>query len=87
MRDAKTPSPLGPTNSDLTEPLLLDVRTVARLLNVSIRTVRAWDTSGRLPAPLRLTRGCIRWRYDELRAWLAAGAPDRAAWEARRARK
>lgn len=36
---------------------------------------------GRIPAPVRLGSRAPRWRVEELRAWLAAGCPDRAAWE------
>jgi predicted DNA-binding transcriptional regulator AlpA len=37
------------------------------------------DAAGRLPAPVRIG-GSVRWRLDEIRAWLDAGAPDRATW-------
>jgi prophage regulatory protein len=84
MSDAKTPSPLGPTNSDLTEPLLLDVRTVARLLNVSVRTIHRLNATGEIPAPVRLG-GRVLWHRDELRAWLEAGCPAREAWACVRA--
>jgi predicted DNA-binding transcriptional regulator AlpA len=30
--------------------------------------------------PVRLGTKAPRWRVDELRAWLAAGAPDRQTW-------
>jgi predicted DNA-binding transcriptional regulator AlpA len=42
--------------------------------------VRAWDAGGKLPTPVRIG-GSVRWRTDEIRRWLDAGAPDRATWE------
>ena len=41
-------------------------------------------SAGRCPAPLRLA-GCVRWRREELRDWIAAGCPPRREWEGRRA--
>jgi prophage regulatory protein len=65
-------------------PLVADARRLARLLDVGLRTIRAWDASGKLPEPVRIG-GRVVWRLDELRAWLDAGAPDREAWAALRA--
>lgn len=64
-------------------PLVVDARRLAKLLSAGIRTVRTWDAAGKLPAPIRIS-GRVLWRVDEIRAWLAAGAPDRATWEARK---
>ena len=68
-----------------TEPcrLALPAADVARLLGISERHVWALNSSGRLPRPIRLGRA-VRWPVDELRAWLAAGAPPRDRWEAMR---
>ncbi|MFO0842096.1 MAG: hypothetical protein U0797_06795 [Gemmataceae bacterium] len=65
-------------------PLVVDARRLARLLCCGLRTVRSWDAAGRLPAPIRIG-GRVVWRVAEVRAWLDAGAPDRAAWTAMRA--
>ena len=65
-------------------PLVVDARRLARLLCAGIRTVRTWDAAGKLPAPIRIG-GRVVWRVDEIRAWLAAGAPDRPTWAAMRA--
>lgn len=54
---------------------------VARMLSVSIRQVWRLNTIGRLPKPLRLGN-CVRWRVDEIRAFVAAGCPSRQEWEA-----
>jgi predicted DNA-binding transcriptional regulator AlpA len=76
-----------PTPAPAVEPLLLSARDVAALLGVSLRTVRAMDSSGRIPEPIRITRGCVRWKLSEVRSWINAGAPDRATWARLRARK
>jgi predicted DNA-binding transcriptional regulator AlpA len=65
-------------------PLVVDARRLARLLCCGLRTVRTWDAGGRLPAPIRIG-GRVVWRVAEIRAWLAAGAPDRQTWAAIRA--
>lgn len=61
-------------------PLLLSTKSLARELDVSERTIRKLNSAGKIPKPLKL-QGSVRWRYDELRAWIAAGAPARDVWE------
>ncbi len=65
-------------------PLVVDARRLAKLLGAGVRTVRTWDAAGKLPSPVRLG-GKVVWRADEIRDWLAAGAPRREEWQARRA--
>jgi predicted DNA-binding transcriptional regulator AlpA len=64
-------------------PLALAANDVAKMLGISERHLWALNSSGRLPRPLRLGRA-VRWPVEELRAWLAAGAPERSRWEALR---
>lgn len=64
--------------------LAVDARHLARMLCLSVRTVRAMDAGGKLPRPLRLGGRSIRWLVTEIHSWLQAGAPDRVAWEARK---
>jgi predicted DNA-binding transcriptional regulator AlpA len=64
--------------------MLVDAKRLARLLGVGVRTVRTWDAGGKLPSPVRIV-GRVAWRLDEVRAWLDAGAPCRAEWEALKA--
>jgi excisionase family DNA binding protein len=54
---------------------------IARLLGVSLRHVHALNATGRLPRPFRLGRS-VRWRLEELDAWIEAGAPNRERWDA-----
>ena len=62
--------------------LLATARTAAAMCGISLRTWRTWDAAGRIPQPVRIGRS-TRWRVDELRAWVEAGCPRRAEWEAR----
>ena len=62
------------------EPLLLDLRAVARLLSVSPRTVGSMRSTGRLPAPVRIGRRVL-WRRAEIVEWIDAGCPSRDAWD------
>ncbi|MCH8854107.1 MAG: helix-turn-helix domain-containing protein [Planctomycetes bacterium] len=60
--------------------LLLSAKSLARELDVSERTIRKLNSAGKIPKPLKL-QGSVRWSYDELRAWIAAGSPARDVWE------
>ena len=50
---------------------LLRVEQVAERLSVARRTVWRWLAQGRLPPPLRLSPGCVRWRAADIEAHLA----------------
>jgi prophage regulatory protein len=65
-------------------PLVVDARGLARLLSSGKRTVGTWNAAGKIPAPIRIG-GRVVWVVSEIRAWLAAGAPEREAWDAIRA--
>ncbi len=65
---------------------LLDRPGVAALLKVSRSFVQKLHDTGRLPMPVRLGRA-VRWRRDELLAWIDAGCPSRDSWEAQRGRE
>jgi len=66
--------------SGKSQPALLDRHGVARLLNVSRSFVQKLHDTGRLPSPVRLGRA-VRWRRDELIAWIDAGCLSRDRWE------
>ena len=74
---------MNTTHADSLDRLALPAAAVAKLLNISERHLWALHSSGRIPRPIRLGRAC-RWSADELRAWLAAGAPGRDEWEQQR---
>lgn len=67
---------------DAAGPLMVTAVQAARLCGKSLRTWRTWDSAGKIPRPVRIGRSTL-WRFDELKAWVAAGCPRRAEWEAR----
>ena len=65
-------------------PLAVDAKGLTARLPAELRTIRTWGAAGKLPKPVRIGGRVVR-LVAEIRAWLDAGAPDRAAWEARKA--
>jgi len=84
VEDLRTRPEAGQPSSSATipEPLLGGAAAAARLCGVSEATWYRMAAAGRTPAPIRLSRGCVRWRLNELRDWIAAGCPNRREWEA-----
>ncbi len=68
----------------VSEPLVVDAKLLAQMLTCGVRTVRTLDASGKLPKPIKIG-GRVCWLVTEIQDWLAAGAQDRATWEARKA--
>jgi predicted DNA-binding transcriptional regulator AlpA len=62
------------------EPLLVTREQLAELLTISLATLDRLRDTGKIPAPLALTRGCLRWSLVEIRCWIAAGAPAAREW-------
>ena len=62
------------------EPCLIAAADLARLLNVSTRTLWRLRSAGQVPQPIRLG-GVVRWRLEEIRKWVAAGCPAEQARE------
>src|SRR5262245_54217057 len=71
-----------PAGNQAPGPLLLTARQAASMCGKSLRTWRTWDAAGWIPRPVRIGRSTL-WRADEVRAWVGAGCPRRAEWEAR----
>ena len=63
------------------EQLAYSAKDAAELLGISRAQLWQLHSAGKLPLPVRLGTTAPLWRVDELRAWLAAGAPDRATWQ------
>ena len=61
--------------------LLVDIRQLAGLLRRSAASLERDQVDGRLPAQVYVG-GSKRWRRAEIEAWVAAGCPARAEWEA-----
>ena len=76
-RDATTTgSAVGP------QAILVSAKTAAALLGIGLRTFRTMDAAGRIPEPVRLSPGCVRWRLSELQDWAEADCPSRTTWAA-----
>jgi excisionase family DNA binding protein len=58
----------------MSEAMMVTAEEVARMLNVSERTVWRMRSAGHLPPPVRLG-GCVRWPVDAIKQWIAAGCP------------
>jgi len=71
------------TTNSPPSPLLVSAKAAAAACGKSLRTWRAWDAAGWIPRPVRIARSTL-WSTDELRAWVNAGCPRRAEWEARK---
>ena len=56
--------------------LLLDNRELSKLLKLSARTIWRMQNEGEMPAAIRVGRA-VRFSYDEIKAWIAAGCPNR----------
>jgi predicted DNA-binding transcriptional regulator AlpA len=66
----------------LADPLLLDIAATAHALGCSPGLIWAMRRRGEFgPLPVCLGRS-TRFRADEIRAWIAAGAPPRVKWAA-----
>jgi predicted DNA-binding transcriptional regulator AlpA len=59
---------------------LIDATEFGELMDLSARSIRRKDQAGMIPRPINVG-GSIRWRYAEVRAWIAAGCPPRKKWE------
>ncbi|HXG12413.1 MAG TPA: helix-turn-helix domain-containing protein [Gemmataceae bacterium] len=61
--------------SDLSpSPLLVDVKQLAQMLNVSPATLWRMRAAGQLPQPVHLGR-LARWRMADIQKWLDSGCP------------
>ena len=54
--------------------MLLSAENLAKMLDVSVRTLWRLRSSGKLPRPVKIG-GSVRWRADEVREWIAEGCP------------
>jgi predicted DNA-binding transcriptional regulator AlpA len=64
-----------------TKERLLTAKAVGEMLSLSKRQIFRLNSSGKLPAPIRIG-GSVRWAESTIAAWLKVGAPDRKTFEA-----
>jgi excisionase family DNA binding protein len=56
-------------------PELLKSAEVAQMLSIGTRTLWRWSRSGKMPRPIRIADGTVRFRRAEIQDWIAAGCP------------
>jgi predicted DNA-binding transcriptional regulator AlpA len=61
--------------------LAVPAKSAAAICGVSRAQWWKLFSAGKVPAPVYLGAKAPRWRVDELRDWLAAGAPDLLTWQ------
>ena len=57
------------------EALLLDVKSIAKMLGVSWRTVYRLSDAGKMPRPLKVGSHLVRWNRAAVEAWIIEGCP------------
>jgi excisionase family DNA binding protein len=63
------------TKAEPTIPTLLTVDDLARVLQVSTRSVRRLVDEGHCPRPIKVSRRLIRWEPKAVHEWIASGCP------------
>jgi predicted DNA-binding transcriptional regulator AlpA len=53
-------------------PRLLTIQQVAGRYGVAVRTIWRWEAQGQCPRGIRVTRGTVRWREDDIEEHVAA---------------
>jgi predicted DNA-binding transcriptional regulator AlpA len=64
-----------------TKPALIDTDEMCELLHVGRTALWKWRSSGKIPAPLQVSRRPLYWRRREIEDWIEAGMPPRSKWE------
>lgn len=67
-------------DEEMEEKMVLSIKEVAHLLNVSVRHIAGMDKKGLLPRPVRLGKS-VRFVRVEIGAWIRSGCPSRELWE------
>jgi predicted DNA-binding transcriptional regulator AlpA len=62
--------------------ILVNAEAVAKYLCLSKRTIFRLDSSGKIPAPVRIN-GSVRWRQSDIENWVSLGCCDRNTFEMR----
>jgi excisionase family DNA binding protein len=68
------------------DSLLMTAEEIAKLLQVSVRSIWRLRSAEAIPRPLKIG-GSIRWRRDDLLGWISAGCPSMTSRENRTRRK
>jgi len=65
---------------DKIEPILLNVKQVSQLLNISVRYVYILHTHKKFPSPIKLGRRNL-WHKESLEMWVRLNCPDQKVAE------
>lgn len=76
---AHTTSSQPQHSPQLIEASLIDVKSVEKMLSISRRTIYERVQEGKFPAPIRLSSRCSRWRFSDVRDWIAQQATGASA--------
>jgi excisionase family DNA binding protein len=74
----RAPEAPAPAVTELA-PVLLNCEQAAALLNISRTSFWKLHSEGKVPMPVSFGR-IVRWRREELIAWVRAGCPCRREW-------
>jgi hypothetical protein len=64
--------------------LTVGAKDLARMLGISQATLFRWDAAGLLGPTGHKIAGRRLWPVAEVKAWVAAGMPDRVGWTAQK---
>jgi predicted DNA-binding transcriptional regulator AlpA len=65
------------------EPLLVSIDDVAQLTGLGVATLYRYRAAGKLPAPIRLSAGAVRWRRSDIELWIELDCPSQKEFEPR----
>jgi predicted DNA-binding transcriptional regulator AlpA len=71
----------GHPHSSGRSEMLIGTEEMCELLGVCRTALWTWRSSGKIPAPLRVSRRPVWWRRREIEDWIMAGMPPLAKWE------
>jgi hypothetical protein len=74
------PEPPTTTFPESISPVLVDAKTAAAMMSVSVRTWLEMNRKGLCPRPT-LSLRTLRWSLEELKVWGRSGCLPRARWE------
>lgn len=70
--DTSTPSNRQPLHVAQLNAALLNVKTVMATTGLSRSTLHAKVRAGTFPAPIKLSKRCVRWHSEAIRLWIDA---------------
>jgi predicted DNA-binding transcriptional regulator AlpA len=61
--------------------MLIGTEEMCELLQIGRTALWKWKSSGKIPAPFRVSRRPLLWRRREIEDWINAGMPPAAKWD------